>query len=98
MSSAETPINWKRNLTVTWLGCFLTGVIPLAFFPDAVRGVVQWLPFAAMRDIPLRIYCGTLSGAALWAGLLAQAGRVDEHAARSQQRRRVFEMLPSTIS
>lgn len=22
MSSAETPINWKRNLTVTWLGCF----------------------------------------------------------------------------
>ena len=48
------------------------GLIPLAFFPDAVRGVVQWLPFAAMRDIPLRIYCGTLSGAALWAGLLAQ--------------------------
>ncbi len=25
MSSAETPINWKQNLTVTWLGCFLTG-------------------------------------------------------------------------
>lgn len=48
------------------------GLIPLAFFPDAVRGVVQWLPFAAMRDIPLRIYCGTLSGAALWVGLLAQ--------------------------
>ncbi|VEC77070.1 Multidrug-efflux transporter, major facilitator superfamily (MFS) (TC 2.A.1) [Raoultella ornithinolytica] len=25
MSSADSPINWKRNLTVTWLGCFLTG-------------------------------------------------------------------------
>jgi DHA1 family multidrug resistance protein-like MFS transporter len=25
MPSADTPINWKRNLTVTWLGCFLTG-------------------------------------------------------------------------
>ncbi|MFY9995548.1 MAG: multidrug efflux MFS transporter MdtG [Leclercia sp.] len=25
MSSSETPINWKRNLTVAWLGCFLTG-------------------------------------------------------------------------
>ncbi|VTO21744.1 multidrug-efflux transporter, major facilitator superfamily (MFS) [Klebsiella variicola] len=25
MSSADTPINWKQNLTVTWLGCFLTG-------------------------------------------------------------------------
>ncbi|HDT6047748.1 TPA: multidrug transporter, partial [Raoultella planticola] len=24
MSSADSPINWKRNLTVTWLGCFLT--------------------------------------------------------------------------
>lgn len=25
MSSSDTPINWKRNLTVAWLGCFLTG-------------------------------------------------------------------------
>ncbi|SUX62309.1 multidrug resistance protein [Citrobacter amalonaticus] len=25
MSPSDTPINWKRNLTVTWLGCFLTG-------------------------------------------------------------------------
>ncbi|WP_250845756.1 hypothetical protein, partial [Escherichia coli] len=25
MSSTDAPINWKRNLTVAWLGCFLTG-------------------------------------------------------------------------
>lgn len=25
MTSAPQPINWKRNLFVTWLGCFLTG-------------------------------------------------------------------------
>ncbi|GAK26073.1 MULTISPECIES: multidrug efflux MFS transporter MdtG [Serratia] len=25
MASAPEPINWKRNLFVTWLGCFLTG-------------------------------------------------------------------------
>ncbi|MDU3888071.1 MAG: MFS transporter, partial [Serratia liquefaciens] len=25
MASAPDPINWKRNLFVTWLGCFLTG-------------------------------------------------------------------------
>lgn len=25
MSSADLPVNWKRNLTVTWFGCFLTG-------------------------------------------------------------------------
>ncbi|MGY5957524.1 multidrug efflux MFS transporter MdtG [Kosakonia sp. BK9b] len=25
MPSSDVPINWKRNLTVAWLGCFLTG-------------------------------------------------------------------------
>lgn len=25
MSPSDTPVNWKRNLTVAWLGCFLTG-------------------------------------------------------------------------
>ncbi|WP_145606368.1 multidrug efflux MFS transporter MdtG [Yersinia intermedia] len=25
MASAPHPVNWKRNLFVTWLGCFLTG-------------------------------------------------------------------------
>ncbi|HEJ9094942.1 multidrug efflux MFS transporter MdtG [Serratia odorifera] len=25
MAPASAPINWKRNLFVTWLGCFLTG-------------------------------------------------------------------------
>ncbi|GAA3888867.1 multidrug efflux MFS transporter MdtG [Gibbsiella dentisursi] len=25
MASASEPVNWKRNLFVTWLGCFLTG-------------------------------------------------------------------------
>jgi len=25
MSPSEMPINWKRNLIVAWLGCFLTG-------------------------------------------------------------------------
>ncbi|SFT56788.1 MFS transporter, DHA1 family, multidrug resistance protein [Kosakonia arachidis] len=25
MSSSDAPINWQRNLAVTWFGCFLTG-------------------------------------------------------------------------
>lgn len=25
MSPSDAPINWKRNLAVAWLGCFLTG-------------------------------------------------------------------------
>ncbi len=24
-SDVDAPINWKRNLTIAWLGCFLTG-------------------------------------------------------------------------
>ncbi len=44
MSSADTPINWKQNLTVTWLGCFLTGaafslVMPfLPLYVEQLRG------------------------------------------------------------
>lgn len=25
MQPSDVPINWKRNLAVVWLGCFLTG-------------------------------------------------------------------------
>lgn len=25
MSPSETPVSWKRNLTIAWIGCFLTG-------------------------------------------------------------------------
>lgn len=37
MSPANTPINWKRNLAVAWLGCFLTGA--------AFSLVMPFLPF-----------------------------------------------------
>lgn len=36
MSPSDVSINWKRNLTVAWLGCFLTGA---AFSP-----VMPFLP------------------------------------------------------
>ena len=36
---------------------FLAGaVIPLPFFPDGVRAVFELLPFAAMQNVPLRVY------------------------------------------
>lgn len=42
---------------------FLTGgVIPLPFFPDNVRQVMELLPFAAMQNVALRIYSGSMSG------------------------------------
>lgn len=36
--------------------------IPLPFMPDAVRRVLDILPFAGMFNVPLRIYSGDLSG------------------------------------
>lgn len=38
------------------------GLIPLTFFPDGIRQVVELLPFASMQNAPLRIYSGNLSG------------------------------------
>jgi len=52
---------------------FLAGaIIPLPFFPDGVRQVTELLPFAAMQNMPLRIYSGDISGADAWYGLLLQ--------------------------
>ena len=45
------------------LADFLAGaIIPLPFFPDGIRQVAELLPFAAMQNMPLRIYCGNIIG------------------------------------
>lgn len=42
---------------------FLTGaVIPLPFFPDSIRKILEILPFAAMQNVPLRVYSGNIAG------------------------------------
>ena len=42
---------------------FLSGsTIPLPFFPDKIRQALEFLPFASMQNVPLRIYSGSLSG------------------------------------
>lgn len=49
---------------------FFTGaLIPLPFFPDRLRKIVELTPFASMQNLPLRIYCGDISGAELWHGV-----------------------------
>lgn len=51
------------RLTVTAVTTFLSGgLIPLPFFPISIRGIVEVLPFAAMQNIPLRIYNGNITG------------------------------------
>lgn len=55
------------------LADFLAGAtIPLPFFPPAVRAVAEWLPFAAMQNMPLRIYSGNIAGADALRGILLQ--------------------------
>ena len=52
---------------------FLSGAtIPLPFFPEKVRAVLELLPFASMQNVPLRIYSGDLSGTAAERALLLQ--------------------------
>lgn len=41
---------------------FLSGaVIPLPFFPEKLQYVLELLPFAAMQNVPLRIYSGSMT-------------------------------------
>lgn len=68
-------------------------VIPLPFFPKAMQTALEWLPFAAMQNVPLRVYSGQLSGAALarsvalqlfWLAALILLGKIIE--ARAMQK------------
>lgn len=61
------------RVVVMVLSDFLMGqLIPLPFFPDGVREIVELTPFAAMQNLPLQIYCGTITGAALQQALCLQ--------------------------
>lgn len=51
---------------------FAGAVIPLPFFPVKIRAVVELLPFAAMQNMPLRIYSGNISGADVFYGIMLQ--------------------------
>ena len=60
-------------------------IIPLPFFPDNIRRVLETLPFASMQNVPLRVYSGDLAGTELlfalsmqlfWLTLLLVVGKV----------------------
>lgn len=61
------------KLVLGLLADFFAGaVIPLPFFPEPLRTAVSWLPFAAMQNMPLRIYCGHITGAQAALGIALQ--------------------------
>ena len=61
------------RLIVAALSDFLAGsTIPLPFFPERIRAVVELLPFASMQNMPLRIYSGNIAGADALRGIILQ--------------------------
>ena len=55
------------------LADFMAGaIVPLPFFPNGIRQIAELLPFAAMQNMPLRIYSGNVSGMDALFGILFQ--------------------------
>lgn len=89
-----TESTWGVNIVKETIVLLLSGaMIPLAFFPDWLRSVVEWLPFRAVYDIPLSILLeknGTIDFGTMamnlgiqvaWCVVLALAGNLFWHRA-----------------
>lgn len=65
---------WGINIVKETIVLLLSGAsIPLAFFPEKARMIVQYLPFRAVYDIPLSMLLGK-SGTDTWQGLVSLFG------------------------
>ncbi len=73
-----------RIFCVSAVEFFAGAVIPLPFFPEKIRYILELLPFAAMQNVPLRIYSGSMSGDEMlravclqvfWLAAMVAAGR-----------------------
>lgn len=73
--SAFFTINAQgTRIIITSVADLLSGsVLPLPFFPEPIRRIVELLPFAAMENSPLRIYSGDIAGTAALQTILLQA-------------------------
>lgn len=62
-----------RIVFVCMVELFAGQVVPLPFFPAKVRRAAELLPFAAMENVPLRVYSGSMTGAEAARAILLQA-------------------------
>jgi len=64
----------SRYNAIFWVTAdfFAGGYIPLPFFPEPIRKIIEYTPFAAMQNMPLRIYSGDIAGADAVRGVLLQ--------------------------
>ena len=61
-----------RTVAVSVVEFFSGATIPLPFFPDEIRKILELLPFASMQNVPLRIYSGDLYGKNAWQAVTLQ--------------------------
>lgn len=54
--------NGLRTLMALGIDFFTGAVVPLPFLPEAVRRILEALPFAGMQNVPLRVFSGDLAG------------------------------------
>ena len=59
-------------LFVSAVEFFAGAVIPLPFFPQRIQQIMELLPFAAMQNVALRIYSGSMSAAEIKKAVLLQ--------------------------
>lgn len=58
-----------RMVAVSMVEFFSGAVIPLPFLPNGIRQLFELLPFAAMQNVPLRIYSGDIAGSKIYTSL-----------------------------
>ncbi|WP_333495690.1 multidrug efflux MFS transporter MdtG [Kluyvera sp. CHPC 1.251] len=81
MQPSEAPINWKRNLAVVWLGCFLTGAafsLVMPFLPLYVEslGVTGHSSLNMWSGLVFSItFLFSAIASPLWGGLADRKGR-----------------------
>ena len=69
-----TESTWGINIVKETIVLLLSGAsIPLAFFPEGLRHIVEYLPFRAVYDIPLTVLLSK-NGTDTLAGLLPKLG------------------------
>lgn len=80
-SDVDAPINWKRNLTIAWLGCFLTGAafsLVMPFLPLYVEqlGVTGHSELNLWSGVVFSItFLFSAIASPFWGGLADRKGR-----------------------
>lgn len=66
-----SPKGWRMVLTGA-VELLSGSMLPLPFFPEQIRNILELLPFAAMHNVAFLIYTGELTGTAMYRSIALQ--------------------------